>query len=405
MDTKEPFYGYDENKERDSVIKAGYKQTEVGVIPEDWKISLLGDVCSKITDGTHDTPKPIERGVPFLTAIHVKENKIDFNSCYYLSQKVHDEIYKRCNPEINDVLMVNIGAGVATTALVNVGYEFSLKNVALLKPKSSKLSGSYLNYYQSLVKRKITETISTGGAQPFLSLWQIAQLKIALPPNKIEQFAIAKALSDTDALIQSLSQLIAKKRQIKQGAMQTLLNPYDETGALKAGWVTRQLREVLKIGHGRSQYQVISPNGQYPILASGGEIGRATSFLYDKPSVLIGRKGTIDVPQYMDKPFWTIDTLFYSEILKPNNAKYIFYQFCLIDWYSYNEASGVPSLSAKTIENIDVVMPSPNEQTQIAKTLTDMDTEVTALETKLSKYQKIKQGMMQDLLTGRIRLV
>lgn len=384
-------------------LRAGYKKTEIGVIPHEWIVLVLRDCCVKITDGTHDTPQPVAAGIPFLTAIHVKENHIDFEKPLYLPQIVHDAIYRRCNPERNDVLMVNIGAGVATTALITVDFEFSLKNVALLKPNKAVLSGAFLNQSLMARKSKITQTLLNGGAQPFLGLGQIGDIQIPIP-DLTEQTAIANALSDADALISSLQKLIEKKRQIKQGAMQTLLNPY-ENGVLKTGWVKTKLRDVLRIGHGRSQHEVISVDGEYPILATGGEIGRASQFLYDKPSVLIGRKGTIDVPQFMDKPFWTIDTLFYTEIFEPNNAEYLFYQFNLIDWYSYNEASGVPSLSARTIENIEIGLPKPDEQTRIAKVLTDMDSEIAALETKLAKYQQIKQGMMQNLLTGRIRLV
>jgi len=195
-----------------------------------------------------------------------------------------------------------------------------------------------------------------------------------------------------------LEKLIAKKRAIKQGAMQELLKP-------KEGWEVKKLGEVLKVRHGKSQKEIAAPNGPYPILASGGVIGRAKAFLYDKPSVLIGRKGTIDEPQYMDTPFWSVDTLFYTEIYQGYDAKFVFYMFNLIDWYSYNEASGVPSLNAKTIELIDKKFPKSGEQTRIAKILSDMDAEIEALENKLNKYKMIKQGMMQVLLTGRVRLV
>ena len=164
-------------------LREGYKQTEVGLIPKDWKVKKLDSVCTKITDGTHDTPKPVKKGIPFLTAIHVKENNIDFKNCYYLPPQVHQEIYKRCNPEKGDVLMVNIGAGTATTAVVNVDYQFSLKNVALLKPDKIKLNGIYLNAIQILCREEILQSISTGGAQPFLSLNQISNLKIPLPPT------------------------------------------------------------------------------------------------------------------------------------------------------------------------------------------------------------------------------
>ena len=92
-------------------------------------------------------------------------------------------------------------------------------------------------------------------------------------------------------------------------------------------------------------------------------------------------------------------------IHEPNNAKFLFYRFCLIDWKKHNEASGVPSLNARTIEQIEIEIPRHDEQEAIATILSNMDTEITALEDKLVKSRQVKQGMMQELLTGRIRLV
>lgn len=388
-----------------SNIKQGYKQTDIGVIPEDWEVKPLYDCCSKITDGTHDTPKQVDFGIPYITAIHVKEIGIDFNNCYFLPESVHRIIYNRCNPELDDILMVNIGAGVGTTALVNVGYEFSLKNVALLKPNKSHLIGSFLNYWQIFSKSNILQTVMTGGAQPFLSLNQIGSLKIALP-TITEQTAIATVLSDTDALIASLDKKIAKKQQIKQGAMQQLLTGKKRLPGFSGEWVVKSIGDTLSIRHGRDQKQVECVNGKYPILGTGGIIGKTNTPLYSKESVLIGRKGTIDKPYYFDTPFWTVDTLFYSEINSGYDAKYLFYIFNLIDWYLYNEASGVPSLNAKVIESIKINIPNNKpEQTAIAQILTDMDHEIAQLEKERDKYKELKAGMMQVLLTGKIRLI
>lgn len=169
-------------------------------------------------------------------------------------------------------------------------------------------------------------------------------------------------------------------------------------------WKTKRIGEILRVGHGQSQHAVETPYGRYPIFATGGKIGQASSFVYDKPSVLIGRKGTIDKPQYVDIPFWTIDTLFYTIIRDGYSEKFIYYCFCLIDWMRYNEASGVPSLNAKTIESIAIKIPKNSEQTAIAEVLSDVDDLIVSLQKLITKKKAIKQGAMQKLLTGKRRL-
>jgi type I restriction enzyme S subunit len=178
-----------------------------------------------------------------------------------------------------------------------------------------------------------------------------------------------------------------------------------EVGIIPEDWDVKPLGILLKVRHGKSQHTVVNNGGIYPILATSGEIGRTNSYLYDKPSVLIGRKGTIDVPQYFDKPFWTIDTLFYTEIFNCVVPKYIYYKFLMIDWYLYNEASGVPSLNSKTIEKINVSFPTlSEEQFAIAEALSDVDVLISSLDELIAKKRNIKKGAMQELLTGKRRL-
>ncbi|NMC58074.1 MAG: restriction endonuclease subunit S [Candidatus Methanofastidiosa archaeon] len=172
-------------------------------------------------------------------------------------------------------------------------------------------------------------------------------------------------------------------------------------GIIPEDWDVFELCQILKVKHGKDQKNVNCKDGRYPILGSGGLIGYANQFLYDAESVLIGRKGTIDKPQYMDSPFWTVDTLFYTEIDKSFVPKYIFYNFNLIDWYSFNEASGVPSLNAKTIGRIKIPLPSYIEQQAITEVLSDTDNLIQALEKQIAKKRLVKQGVMQKLLTPK----
>jgi type I restriction enzyme, S subunit len=169
-------------------------------------------------------------------------------------------------------------------------------------------------------------------------------------------------------------------------------------------WQTKKIGELLIIKHGRNQNAIESKDGVYPILGTGGEMGRTNTFLCNKPSVLIGRKGTIDKPRYMDTPFWTVDTLFYSDINSENCAKFLFYVFCSIDWYKYNEASGVPSLSASTVSSIKVVVPEKPEQERIVSVLETWDNYLELLDKKITLKEQLKKGLMQQLLTGKKRL-
>lgn len=263
------------------------------------------------------------------------------------------------------------------------------------------------------------------------------------PKSLAEQERIAKALSDVDALISTTEKLIQKKKNIKQGAMQNLLTgkkrlpgfgdkqtdlfvpngthtkevkdvspeqirlsakmKQTELGDIPEDWEVKSLGEMLKIGYGKDYKNLKS--GNVPVYGTGGYMTSVNDFLYEGETVCIGRKGTIDKPQYHSGKIWTVDTLFYTYDFKSLNPKYLFYKFCLIDWLSMNEASGVPSLTAKNIEDIQITIPTEEEQTAIANVLSSMDKEIETLNTKLEKYRNLKTAMMQQLLTGKIRLV
>jgi type I restriction enzyme S subunit len=223
-------------------------------------------------------------------------------------------------------------------------------------------------------------------------------------PGTAERQEIARRLADIDGLTAALRALITKKRAIKQGMMQQLLTGRVRLPGFDGEWRRRRLGDILKVRNGRSQREVEVAAGKYPILATGGEIGRTDTALYSKPSVLIGRKGTIDRPQFQETPFWTVDTLFYTEINADADPRFVFYLLCTVDWLSMNEATGVPSLTSKRIEAVEIRLPRLDEQRTVARVLRDVDVEIAALERRLEAARQIKQGMMQELLTGRTRL-
>ena len=161
---------------------------------------------------------------------------------------------------------------------------------------------------------------------------------------------------------------------------------------------TLQLKNTLKIKSGKDQKQVEVENGIYNIYGTGGIIGHTNTFLYDKESVGIGRKGTIDKPVYFDQPFWTVDTLFYSEIYEGFIPKYIFYLFQTINWKKYNTSTGVPSLTSSSIENIEKSFPCYDEQLKVANFLTMIDMRIETQIKIINDYKILKNHIIKSFI-------
>ncbi len=235
--------------------------------------------------------------------------------------------------------------------------------------------------------------------------------KFPLPPTKTEQTAIANALSDTDAWIQSLTRLIAKKCQVKQGAMQTLLNPH-ENGQLKEGWVVKQLGELCEIKTGSKNTQDKIDNGKYPFFVRSQTVEKINSYSFDGEAILTAGDGvgTGKIYHYINGKFDYHQRVYkLSQFIESVDGYYLFLYFSN-NFYNrimkMTAKSSVDSIRMEMIANMEIPLPvSKNEQTRIATILYDIDNEITALETKLAKAKTIKQGMMQNLLTGRIRLI
>ncbi len=389
--------------------------------PEGWELRLLGELATIFSGGTPNRKNPEywDGDIPWITTTLIDGSEI-FEANEFITQNgLKGSSAKWC--KAGTILMAMYGQGKTRGKVALLGIDATINQACAAIELSELCSKEYVLHLLISKYEQIRE-LSNSGGQENLSSGIIKRLEVLIPPKK-EQIIIAKVLSDTNALITEFGELIAKKQAIKTATMQQLLtgrtrlpqfskhsdgtlkgHRSSELGAIPEDWQVVPFKNVLTIKHGKNQKEVESPSGQYPIYATGGQIGNATSFLFDKPSVLIGRKGTIDKPRYAETPFWTVDTIFYSEIKKDFCVKFIYYKFCMIDWMQYNEASGVPSLNAHTIENVLVTLPNLEEQTAIASILSDMDDELKALEQKLAKTRDLKQGMMQQLLTGRIRL-
>ena len=171
----------------------------------------------------------------------------------------------------------------------------------------------------------------------------------------------------------------------------------DWIGDIPVHWEVKALKRLAKICNGQDHKKVWDENGKYPIIGTGGTFGYTDSYLHEGPSVILGRKGTIDKPMFYSGKIWTVDTLFYTHSFKNVFPKFIFNQFQRINWKEYNEASGVPSLSKSTIEKIEISIPCLAEQTQIANFLSAIDAKIKQTDLQIAKTEQWKRGLLQQM--------
>lgn len=166
-------------------------------------------------------------------------------------------------------------------------------------------------------------------------------------------------------------------------------------------WQVKKLGDILSVGSGRDYKHL--KNGKVPVYGTGGLMTFVDDFLHDGKSVAIGRKGTIDQPQFLEGKFWTVDTLFYTYDYRNSIPEFIFSLFQNINWKKWNEASGVPSLSSSTIKSIKVTIPAKPEQEKISYFMTAVDERIAVTERKLELLETYKRGVMQKIFSQQIR--
>ena len=423
-------------------VAPGYRQTEVGVIPEDWEVAAFDDICMKIKDGTHFSPKLGGTKYLYVTSRNIKPGHLNLSGSQRISEREHRKIYAHCDTRRGDLLLTKDGVNTGNAAINNLDEEISLlSSVAYLRFHTSHAPGFYLQYILSINGQRHIKNRMSGNAITRLTLKQIKTLRTPVP-TLAEQTAIAEALSDADALIDALEAVRTKKTQVKQGAMQQLLTGktrlpgftntgryrQTEVGVIPEEWEVKRLDQLANIDPENLSSHT-SPDYRFKYISLEDiDAGRLTGF---------SEQSFASAPSRARRKLRQDDVLVAT--VRPNLMSHLFFRDYSEDWvcstgfcvlrclkglsspaYLYAHmfsgavniqidrllvGSSYPAITNKDVHALRIPVPPLAEQTAIAEVLSDMDAEIAAVETKLTKAQQVKQGMMQALLTGRIRLV
>ena len=415
-------------------VKPDYRQTEVGVIPRDWAISTVGAEFSIQLGKMLDAAKNVGVPKPFLGNRAVQWGRIDLAAIGEIKLTPSD--LQRLRLRDGDLLVCEGGeigrAAVWQQPIEECYYQKALHRLRPIRGYNVQLM---LNILQRLASTGFLLNFVTQTSIAHLPKEKFAIVPIPVPPTKAEQHAIAKALSDADAFIESLEQLLTKKRQIKKGAMQELLTGRKRLPGFSGEWEVKCLGEFgstfggltgkTKNDFGRGTSRYIT----FMNIMTNVVINCSTFELVDvQPTESQNRAAKGDL--FFNGSSETPEEVGMCSILT-QDVQYVYVNsFC----FGFRFRDGAPvdglyialffrsqegrkllkslaqgatryNLSKSALLNVAFPCPPQPEQTAIASILSDMDAEIAALESKLSKARLLKQGMMQELLTGRIRLL
>jgi type I restriction enzyme, S subunit len=407
------------------LIPKGYKQTEIGIIPNDWEVVPFEAIADKhkkwsITGGPFGSNLKVSdytnEGVQIVQLQNIGDGVFYDDYKIFTSQEKANQLIS-CNIFPNEIIVSKMGDPVARACFIpNKAKRYlmasdGIRLVVNEKEFSKKFIHDYIN---SKFFRLRAFDVSSGSTRLRIGLPVLKSLLVVKPPLK-EQKAIASIFNDTDELISKLEKLIAKKRAIKQGAMHELLNP-------KKRWVEKTLGDVGDVKMCRRVFNhETQVNGKIPFFKIGTFGKEPDAYISEelynsyrkrfsfpkKGDILISAAGTIGRTLiYNGQPAYFQDS---NIVWIDNNESLISnsFLFYILNVIKYNTEGGtIQRLYNSILKNaIFLCPPSKMEQNRIVEILSDMDCEIDSLEKKLEKLQNLKQGMIQNLLTGKIRLI
>lgn len=420
-------------------MKSGYKMTEVGVIPEDWEVCELKnhlvlltdyDANGSFADMASNVVTTTGNGYAWYVRATDLEQQSSLSEVKYVDEKSY-RFLRKSTLYGGEVLLAKRGE-------IGKVYYFQMKtkratlapNLYLLKLKDTINSYFLFSLFKSTFGQNLLKSINASTSLGAIYKDDVKGLNILIPPFE-EQASIATALSDVDSLISALTKKIEKKKAIKQGLMQQLLTGKKRLPGFCGDWMTYSIEELFELGNGYTPSKAITSfwfNGTIPwfrmedirlhgrilkdsiqhITLKAVKGGR----LFPKDSIILSTTATIGEHAWLN-----VDSLAnqqFTFLMRKRSCcdtisvKYFFY-YCYIlgDWCRANINEG--GLMAVNMEDLRkynfAIPPTISEQTAIANILSDCDSEIAALKEKRDKYKEIKQGMMQQLLTGKIRLI
>ncbi len=390
-------------------VKEQCKETELGTLPVDWNVKSIGDISTIDSDNLGSGTSP-SYAFKYVSLENVEKGKLNgYSDQVFISApsrarrrvKKNDILVSTVRPNLQSHLFVK---DTISDLICSTGF-----SVVRCAPNLAYPNYVYFHLFAGSICKQI-ESLLSGSNYPSINSKDVRALRIPIPKEITEQEAIAGALSDIEALTLSLEKLIAKKRDIKTGTMQLLLTEKKRLHGFTGKWVEKKLGEVVgKITTGKLDANTMEENGKYRFYTCAKDYYFINEFAFDTEALLVSGNGAnVGYIHYYKGKFNAYQrTYVLSDFLENIQFIKVFLDKNLQERIRVEvNAGNTPYITRDTLSEMTIMFPpTKEEQSVIAHVLGDMGAEIDQLEYKLNKYKMIKQGMMQQLLTGKTRLI
>jgi type I restriction enzyme S subunit len=366
-----------------------FTETSIGKIPKDWKVARLEKIFN-LKNGQR--PKILETGkIPVYGANGIMG---------YTNEFLVDNDFTIVIGRVGASGEIHLGQG-KTWVSDNAIYSESYDKSAIYPPFA---------YY--LLKSKELSHFASKTTHPIITQTFLNHFPIQLPPLP-EQQKIAEILSTVDEAIRKTDEVIAKTERLKEGLMQELLTrgighkefKDTEIGRIPKEWEVVKVEGTLSLEYGSGLPERKRILGIYPVVGSNGIVGYHNQAIVKGPGIVIGRKGTIGAVSWIDQDFWPIDTTYYVKTkISDISLKWLFYELVYLNPAKFHLADVVPGLKRELVHSLKMALPPLPEQEKIAEILSGIDKKLELERNEKAKLERIKQGLMDLLLTGKIRV-
>lgn len=370
---------------------------------EDWEQRKLGELIEISSASRVHKNEWTTSGVRFFRSSDVVSNfNGKKNIPAFISYSLYDELSKKSGLVQPGDILVTGGGSIGIPYLVADQEPLYFKDADLIWLKSAnKIDGYFLySYFVTPQLRKYISSITHIGTISHYTIEQAKDTPIILP-ERVEQNLIGNFLKYLDDTIALHQQELTTLKQTKQGFLQKMFPKEGESvpevrfPGFTGDWEECKLGEILKVNSGRDYKHL--QQGNIPVYGTGGYMLSVNDKLSDEDAIGIGRKGTIDNPQLLKAPFWTVDTLFYMTTKEKNDLLFCYSLVNKIHWKKYDESTGVPSLSKSSIDKISISIPTPAEQSKIGNFFKQLDDTIALHQRELDALKETKKAFLQKM--------